>query len=272
MLQGLLYDKTVYASSLVFYSVPRVHYVYMIEVREVRKVYGKKSTAFTALDGVSFTIADGASVAIVGKSGSGKSTLMHVMSGLDKATSGEILIGGENILTFKQKKVDAFRSEKMSFIFQSFFVQGNESCYNNVALPLEIAKVPHGQRKEKIEKALAAVQLLDKKRSKAKDLSGGQRQRLAIARAIVNNPKILFADEPTGNLDSATGEVVEQLLFAYNKRRGATLIVVTHDHDLARKCDMQVYIKDGHIEKIERKEAPQHPSEKRPLSAKRVMG
>lgn len=244
---------------------------YMIEVKEVRKVYGKKSTAFTALDGVSFTIPDGASVAIVGKSGSGKSTLMHVMSGLDRTTSGTILIGGENILAFKQKKVDAFRSEQMSFIFQSFFVQGNESCYNNVALPLEIARVPRRLRKEKIEKALAAVQLLEKKRSKAKDLSGGQRQRLAIARAIVNNPKILFADEPTGNLDTATGGVIEQLLFAYNKRRGATLIVVTHDLDLAKKCDMQVYIKDGHIESIEHSEEKKAVAGKRPLSAQRVM-
>lgn len=244
----------------------------MIEVKEVRKVYGKKSTAFTALDGVSFTVPDGASVAIVGKSGSGKSTLMHVMSGLDKASSGEIRIGGENILTFKQKKVDAFRSEQMSFIFQSFFVQGNESCYNNVALPLEIARVPRRLRKEKIEKALAAVQLLDKKRSKAKDLSGGQRQRLAIARAIVNNPKILFADEPTGNLDTATGEVIEQLLFAYNKRKGATLIVVTHDRDLAKKCDMQVYIKDGRIETIERSNDTLPTAGKRPLSAQRVIG
>lgn len=243
----------------------------MIEVREVQKVYGKKSTAFTALDEVSFTIPDGASVAIVGKSGSGKSTLMHVMSGLDRATAGEILIGGENILRFKQKKVDAFRSQQMSFIFQSFFVQGNESCYNNVALPLEIARVPRRLRRDKIEKALAAVQLLEKKRAKAKDLSGGQRQRLAIARAIVNDPKILFADEPTGNLDSATGAVIEQLLFAYNKRRKATLIIVTHDHDLAKKCDMQIYIKDGRIERIEKTNQPASAEGKRPLSARRVM-
>lgn len=242
----------------------------MIEVKEVAKIYGKKSTACTALDGVSFTIPDGASVAIVGKSGSGKSTLMHVMSGLDRATRGEIIINGENILAFKPKKVDAFRSQQMSFIFQSFFVQGNESCYNNVALPLEIAKVPQRLRRDKIEKALAAVQLLDKKRARARDLSGGQKQRLAIARAIVNAPKILFADEPTGNLDSATGEVIEQLLFAYNKRRGATLIVVTHDHDLAKKCDIQVYLKDGRIEKLERASEQASGVKKQPLSARRI--
>lgn len=222
----------------------------MIEVKNVTKTYGKKKNIFTALDDVSFTIPDGASVAIIGKSGSGKSTLMHVMSGLDRPQKGEILIDGKNILEFKQKQMDKFRSEEMSFIFQSFFVQGNESCYNNVSLPLEIAGVPYGRRRAKVEKALAAVELLDKKRSKAKDLSGGQKQRLAIARAIVGEPKVLFADEPTGNLDSATGEVVEKLLFRYNRDNGTTLIIVTHDEDLAKKCDMRIYVKDGAVTRV----------------------
>ncbi|HRC27853.1 MAG TPA: ABC transporter ATP-binding protein [Candidatus Saccharimonas sp.] len=222
----------------------------MIEVRAVTKTYGKKKNIFTALDDVSFTIPDGASVAIIGKSGSGKSTLMHVMSGLDRPESGEIMIDGENILTFKQKRVDVFRSEKMAFIFQSFFVQGNESCYNNVGLPLEIARVPMRHRKTRIEKALDAVGLLEKKKQRARDLSGGQKQRLAIARAIVNKPTILFADEPTGNLDSVTGASVEKLLFDYNKKNNTTLIVVTHDIDLAKRCDMQVYIKDGKVVRV----------------------
>lgn len=222
----------------------------VIEVQAVSKTYGKKKNIFTALRDVSFEIADGASVAIVGKSGSGKSTLMHVMSGLDKPEEGQIVIGGENILTFKPKQMDKFRSSEMSFIFQSFFVQGNESCYNNVSLPLEIANVPFRARKAKVERSLAAVELTEKRRSRARDLSGGQKQRLAIARAIVNEPKILFADEPTGNLDSATGEVVQDLLFRYNKENGTTLIVVTHDEDLAKRCDMQVYIKDGEIVKM----------------------
>ena len=222
----------------------------MIEVQGVTKTYGKKKNIFTALDNVSFEIPDGASVAIVGKSGSGKSTLMHVMSGLDRANEGEVLIGGDNILTFKPKDIDKFRSEQMSFIFQSFFVQGNESCYNNVSLPLEIARVPLRRRKAKIEKALDAVGLLDKKKQRARDLSGGQKQRLAIARAIVNEPTILFADEPTGNLDSVTGATIEKLLFNYNKKKGTTLIVVTHDIDLAKRCDMQVYIKDGKVVRV----------------------
>ena len=222
----------------------------MIHATHITKIYGKKKNEFRALDDVSFEIPDGASVAVIGKSGSGKSTLMHVVSGLDRPESGEIVIDGDNVLAFKQKEVDKFRSQKMSFIFQSFFVQGNESCYNNVSLPLEIASVPNKQRRAKIEKALAAVKLLDKKRSRARDLSGGQKQRLAIARAIVSEPSILFADEPTGNLDSVTGAVVERLLFAYNKQQGATLIIVTHDVDLAKKCDMQIMIKDGKIQRI----------------------
>jgi putative ABC transport system ATP-binding protein len=222
----------------------------VIEVRAVTKTYGKKKNTFTALNDVSFTIPDGASVAIIGKSGSGKSTLMHVMSGLDHADEGKILIGDDNILEFKQKQSDKFRSETMAFIFQSFFVQGNESCYNNVSLPLEIARLPYRRRKAKVEKALEAVGLIEKKNSRARDLSGGQKQRLAIARAIVNDPKILFADEPTGNLDSVTGASVEKLLFSYNKQNNTTLIVVTHDIDLAKRCDMQVYIKDGKVIRV----------------------
>ena len=150
----------------------------MIEVQGVTKTYGKKKNIFTALDDVSFTIPTGASVAIIGKSGSGKSTLMHVMSGLDRPEQGKIVIDGENILTFKQKAVDKFRSNEMSFVFQSFFVQGNESCYNNVSLPLEIAGVPLRKRRALIMGALKAVELDDKVKSRAKDLSGGQKQRL----------------------------------------------------------------------------------------------
>lgn len=169
----------------------------MIEVKNITKTYGKKQNAFRALDDVSFMIPDGASVAILGKSGSGKSTLMHAMSGLDRPEKGQVIIDGKDILQLKQKQVDRFRSKQMSFIFQSFFVQANETCYDNVSLPLEIANVPAKLRRQKVEAALQAVELLDKKKSRARDLSGGQKQRLAVARAIVNSPKILFADEPT---------------------------------------------------------------------------
>lgn len=219
----------------------------MIDVKNVTKVYGKKGSAFTALNDVSLTIPDGASVAIIGKSGSGKSTLMHVMSGLDTATSGSITIDGKDLGEMKSKQLDALRADKIGFIFQSFFVQGNDSCYDNVVLPLEIAGAKRSVRNERVQTALKAVQLEDKIKSKAKNLSGGQKQRLAIARAIANRPSIIFADEPTGNLDTATGEVIETLLFNFNKKLGTTLIVVTHDDELAAKCDMQIRIQDGKI-------------------------
>ncbi len=219
----------------------------MIELKNVTKIYGKKKNQFVALNDVSLRIPTGVSVAILGKSGSGKSTLMHAISGLDRPQQGEVIIDGQDILKLKQKQVDEFRARKIGFIFQSFFVQGNESVADNVSLPLEIVKMPRSLRESKINEALKAVDLYEKRKNRAKDLSGGQKQRLAIARAIVGSPQIIFADEPTGNLDSETGAKVEELLFNYNKQEGATLIIVTHDVDLAKKCDYQILIKDGKI-------------------------
>lgn len=218
----------------------------MIEVKNVTKIYNKKN-AFTALDNINLTIPSNTSVAILGKSGSGKSTLMHVISGLDKPQKGQVLVDGEDILRLKPRATDRFRASKMAFIFQSFFVEGGESCYNNVSLSLETAGVPVRRRKKLIEQALQSVDLGDKIKSRAKDLSGGQKQRLAIARAIVGEPEILFADEPTGNLDSVTSKVIEDLLFDYQKKNRATLIIVTHDEELASRCNTVINIKDGKI-------------------------
>ena len=223
----------------------------MIEVKNITKTFGRKQNTFTALDNVSLTIPGGATVAIVGKSGSGKSTLMHAMSGLDKPEVGEVIIDGVDILKLKSKQADAFRSEKIGFIFQSFFVQANETTFDNISLPLEIGNVALGARKQRVDAALSVVELSDKTKEKARNLSGGQKQRLAIARAIVNSPSILFADEPTGNLDSATGEMIEGLLFGLNRDKGVTLVIVTHDDDLASRCQIIVRVKDGRIESIE---------------------
>ena len=222
----------------------------MIELKNVSKLYGKKSSIFTALDDVSVSIKKGSIVAIIGKSGSGKSTLMHVMSGLDHSTSGVVLVDGQDLNLMKQKAVDTFRNKQIGFIFQSFFVEANQSCLDNVSLPLEIAKVPIKKRKLLAQEALKEVELSDKAESKARNLSGGQKQRLSIARAIVNKPKLIFADEPTGNLDSTTGEKIIQLLFGLNKSLGATLVIVTHDHELAARCDAQIHVHDGKITKI----------------------
>ena len=219
----------------------------MIELRGVTKTYGKKKAAFTALDDVTVSIPAGATVAIVGKSGSGKSTLMHAMSGLDRPEVGEVLIDGQDILQLKTRQIDRFRAHTIGFIFQAFFVQANDTCYQNVALPLEIAGVPRGERPRLIETALGEVELSDKVGSKARNLSGGQKQRLAIARAIVNKPRVIFADEPTGNLDSATSEKIENLLFSLNKSLGTTLVIVTHDEELAARCQYRLNVKDGRV-------------------------
>lgn len=222
----------------------------MIAVKNLSKTYGKKSTIFTALEAINFEIPEGATVAITGKSGSGKSTLMHIMSGLDRPTSGTVTINKRVLHDMKPKRMDAFRAEEMSFIFQSFFVEPNQTCYQNVMLPLEIAQTGRRDRKKRVMDALAQVDLADKANSRAVNLSGGQKQRLAIARAIVNKPKLIFADEPTGNLDSVTGDKVTDLLFGLNKELGCTLIVVTHDDDLAQKCQIQIQLKDGKIQSM----------------------
>lgn len=223
----------------------------MIHIRHLTKTYGKRQNKLVAIKDISFEVPEGTSVAILGKSGSGKSTLMHAISGLDRPETGEVIIGEHDILKFRGRKLDRFRSREMGFIFQSFFVEGNETCYQNVSLPLEIARFRHHKRRKRIKEALEKVDLGDKIHAKARNLSGGQKQRLAIARAIVNDPKIIFADEPTGNLDSITGERVQDLLFELNREIGSTLFIVTHDEELAAKCTMRVRIKDGEIVAIE---------------------
>lgn len=219
----------------------------VIEVKNLVKVYGKRSTAFTALKGINLDIYEGESVAIVGKSGSGKSTLMHLLALLDKPTSGTIKIDGVDSTKLRARKLNRLRNQSFGFVFQQFFMNPNDTVLENVTLPLKIAGVRRKTRRNLAAKALGIVGLNERLKFKANDLSGGQKQRVCIARAIVNEPKIIFADEPTGNLDSATGEKVIRLLFGLNKERGVTLIIVTHDEDLAKLCDRQVRIMDGDI-------------------------
>ena len=221
----------------------------VIEVKKLTKVYGKRSTAFTALKNINLSINPGESVAIVGKSGSGKSTLMHLLALLDRPTSGSIEVEGIDSANLKNKALNKLRNRSFGFVFQQFFMNPQDSVLENVVLPLKIAGVRRKERKKLAEKALRTVGLSNRAKFKANNLSGGQKQRVCIARAIVGNPKILFADEPTGNLDSATGDKVIKLLFDLNKKKGVTLIIVTHDDDLAMMCDRQIRISDGKIVK-----------------------
>ena len=225
----------------------------LISVKNLTKVYGKRANKFKALAGVNIDINKGESVAIVGKSGSGKSTLMHILACLDRPTSGTFLFEGENINKLRSKELDNLRNHQFGFVFQHFFMNANDSVLDNVALPLKIAGISQKERRRRALKILSSVDLSDKAKSKAKDLSGGQKQRVCIARALVTKPNVIFADEPTGNLDSVTGEQIEKLLFNLNKEKGITLIIVTHDNDLASKCGRQIFIKDGQIQKESKK-------------------
>ena len=219
----------------------------LIEVKNLVKVYRDGNTYFKALNGVSFSIQKGESVAIIGKSGSGKSTLMHLLAALDKPNEGEILINGQNIAKMKKRELNKLRNQTFGFVFQQFFMNPKDTVLQNVILPLKIAGVSSRKRKEIALKALESVELTDKAKNKASNLSGGQKQRVCVARAIANSPEIIFADEPTGNLDSRTSKKIEDLLFDLNKESGITLIIVTHDESLAAKCDRQIRIQDGQI-------------------------
>jgi putative ABC transport system ATP-binding protein len=219
----------------------------VLQVKEVSRVYGKRENAFSALKDISLNFEAGSTNAIIGKSGSGKSTLLHIITGLDHPTAGTVFDGDKNILT--DLDTDTWRGQSIGIVFQQFFLQPNNSVLENVALPLKIQGASKKVRNAKASEALEQVGLSDKSKSKAADLSGGQKQRVAIARALVGSPKLLIADEPTGNLDSENGAIVEDLLFELNKKLGTTLVIVTHDEDLAKRCKNIIRLRDGQLVK-----------------------
>lgn len=219
----------------------------IISLRQVTKVYGKGDNAVEALRGIDLDIRSGEAIAIIGRSGSGKSTLAHVMATLDRPTSGKVLINGSEVGRRSRRASNRLRNQEIGFVFQQFFMNARDSVLDNVMLPMMIAGIRPKLRRKRAMDALETVGLLDKAYARASDLSGGQKQRVCIARAIVNKPSIILADEPTGNLDTATSRVVEDMLFRLNQERGITLVIVTHDPDLAQRCGRQVRIADGRV-------------------------
>ena len=219
----------------------------LLSVSNLHKTYGSGPSAFEALRGLDLDITEGESIAIIGKSGSGKSTLMHLLALLDRPTSGTITLDGTDTSRFSAKQLNQTRNSAFGFVFQQFFLNAQASVLDNVTLPLKIAGMGRRERTARGMAALVQLELDDKADNKANDLSGGQKQRVVIARALINQPRVIFADEPTGNLDTATGAVVEDILFDLNRTQGISLVVVTHDEELASRCDRSIYLRDGLI-------------------------
>ena len=223
----------------------------VIEVRDLYKLYRVGDEIVRALDGVNFDICEGEFCAIVGTSGSGKSTLLNMLAGLEKPTKGSVVIAGQHIETLNEDQLVRFRRDNLGFIFQSFHLLGTMNAVENVALPLSFRGIPRDIRLKKADKMLDLVNLKKHKKHLPNQMSGGQQQRVGVARALVVDPKIIFADEPTGNLDSHTSEEVMELMQKVVREQKKTLVMVTHDEHLANYADRIFHIRDGKILKIE---------------------
>ena len=216
----------------------------VIEAHDLRKIYKMGEVEVQALRGVSFGIQRGEVVALMGPSGSGKSTLMNTLGCLDRPTAGEYILDGEPVASLNDDQLASIRNRKVGFVFQSFNLLPRQTAIANVELPLRYSGNPEGRRERAIE-SLKAVGLGDRMTHRPYELSGGQQQRVAIARAIVNNPAIIMADEPTGNLDSKVGKEIMSLLLNLNKEYGTTLIIVTHDPIVAEQTQRVIRLRDG---------------------------
>ena len=219
----------------------------ILELKNITKTYATGTNCFTALDNVSLKIHQGEFVSITGPSGSGKSTLMHIIGLLDNPTSGEVLLNGKDSSKLKEHQLAQIRNVTLGFVFQQFNLLAKTSALENVLLPLLYSDIPKHQRQEIGLAFLKKVGLEDKIKNTPAQLSGGQQQRVAIARALVNNPQIILADEPTGNLDSKSGADIMKFFHELNEKEGRTIVFVTHDMDLAKQAKRTIVIKDGKV-------------------------
>ena len=219
----------------------------VIEVKDLEKTYHVGDIEVNALRGVNFSIKKGQFSAIMGPSGSGKSTLMHIIGCLDSPTKGRYHLNGENVAHLSDDQLAGIRNKEIGFVFQKFHLLPRNTALDNVMLPLRYAKIDKRRRTDLAIKVLSQVGLEDRMHHKPSELSGGQQQRVAIARALVNSPAILFADEPTGNLDSKTGKEVMTLLHELNNK-GQTIVLITHEKEIAEQTERTIFIRDGKIE------------------------
>lgn len=220
----------------------------LVHVHELIKTYGGHTAEVRALDCVSFDVARGERVALLGKSGSGKSTLLNLLGGLDQPTSGVVTVDQQNLTTMNARQLANYRRLGVGMIFQSFHLIPSKSALENVTLPLIFAGESQRDRTEKAMEALCSVGLKDRLDHRPTELSGGEQQRVAIARALINNPVLLLADEPTGNLDTGTANEILEMLLNYLREQGTTLLLVTHDEDLARRCtERSLSLRDGKL-------------------------
>ena len=220
---------------------------FIIELRDVKKIYRMGNVFVNALNGVSLKVKRGEFLSVVGKSGSGKSTLVNQIGCIDTPTDGHVYLDGEDIANMSESELAQIRGRKIGFVFQVFNLMPTLTVYENVTLPLIFQGISQSEMDRRVGEVLKLVDLTDRKSHKPGELSGGQRQRVAIARALINNPEVVLADEPTGNLDSKTGNEIMDFLYKLNRRKEVTVILVTHDHDLAKLAERTVVLSDGKI-------------------------